>query len=92
MVRLDEWRTDVLRRNLGARLDLNPEAEGGAHDGRSLCVLDLRPECRSRAIHPKAMPVILTEREKWDSWLHEPWTEANVLQRTLRDELLQLEA
>lgn len=42
-------------------------------------------------IHPKAMPVILTEPDEWEVWLGAPWAEAKVLQRPLADELLELD-
>lgn len=41
-------------------------------------------------IHPKAMPVILTEAAETEVWLCAPWSEANSLQRPLQDELLEL--
>jgi putative SOS response-associated peptidase YedK len=39
-------------------------------------------------IHPKAMPVILTEPAEWDAWLTAAWNEAKVLQRPLSETLL----
>ena len=41
-------------------------------------------------IHDKAMPVILTEADEWQTWLSAPWAEAAKLQRPLPDDLLQL--
>ncbi|KPF78340.1 hypothetical protein IP88_04095 [alpha proteobacterium AAP81b] len=44
------------------------------------------------AIHPKAMPVILTERDQWETWLTAPWPEACKLQRPLPDGTLNIVA
>ena len=41
------------------------------------------PNAEVRAIHPKAMPVILTEPAEIDAWLQTPWGEADALQRLL---------
>jgi putative SOS response-associated peptidase YedK len=41
-------------------------------------------------IHPKAMPVILTEMAEIEAWLSNPWSEAKALQRPLQDSLLRL--
>ncbi len=43
-------------------------------------------------VHPKAMPVILTELEEWETWLRAPWAEAAPLQRPLADGALTLVA
>lgn len=44
------------------------------------------------AIHPKAMPVILTDPAQCDLWLGAKWAEAKVLQRPLPDGALQIVA
>lgn len=41
-------------------------------------------------IHPKAMPVLLTEPEEIEAWLTAPWEEARALQRPLPDHLLTI--
>lgn len=42
------------------------------------------------AIHPKAMPVILTEQDELDTWMNEPWDSAEALQRPLPDGALEI--
>lgn len=44
------------------------------------------------AIHPKAMPVILTEPEEVERRLTAPWVKATGLQRPLRDGALRIVA
>ena len=44
------------------------------------------------AIHPKAMPVILTQTDQIDAWLTLPVTEALQMQKPLRDGALKIVA
>lgn len=48
------------------------------------------PNAEVRAVHPKAIPVILTTAEDWETWLAGPWAEAKKLQRALPDGSLRL--
>jgi len=43
-----------------------------------------------KAVHPKAMPVILTDPRDWETWLSAPIEIASQLQRPLPDEALGL--
>ena len=43
------------------------------------------PNAEVAAIHPKAMPVILTDAGEWEAWLSALWAEAAKLQRPLPD-------
>ena len=52
--------------------------------------LTTEPNAEVGAIHPKAMPVILTERDEWEMWLTAPWAAAAALQRSLPDGSLQI--
>jgi len=43
-----------------------------------------------KAVHPKAMPVVLTEPAEIETWLAAPWAEATALQRPLADGRLKI--
>lgn len=50
--------------------------------------LTTEPNAEVGAVHPKAMPVILTQPSEWETWLSAPWSDASKLQRPLADRSL----
>jgi putative SOS response-associated peptidase YedK len=50
------------------------------------------PNAEVAPVHPKAMPVILTDPQDWRRWLTAPAAEALTLQRPLPDGLLRIVA
>jgi putative SOS response-associated peptidase YedK len=55
--------------------------------------LTTEPNAEVRAVHPKAMPAILTHPDEIEIWMTADWSEASGLQRPLPDgALMQVEA
>jgi putative SOS response-associated peptidase YedK len=55
-------------------------------------ILTTAPNREVGEVHPKAMPVILTEAAEREAWLRAPWPEAARLQRPLADGALRIVA
>lgn len=70
------------------RVDVSKEAQGGRDNERPLRL----PNAVVEPVHPKAMPVILTEPDEVDVWLSAPAEEAMKLQRPLVDDALTVVA
>jgi putative SOS response-associated peptidase YedK len=65
----------------------------GATTDALFAFLTCEPNRVVGTIHPKAMPVILSDADGWQTWLTAPWSQAQKLQRPLPDnELVLLEA
>lgn len=62
----------------------------GATKDDLFAFLTCDPNAEVAAIHPKAMPVILTDPNEWKAWLAVPWAEAVKLQRPLPDGALEV--
>lgn len=54
--------------------------------------LTTEPNAEVGGVHPKAMPVLLTEAGECETWLAAPWSEAAKLQRPLPDGALTVVA
>lgn len=54
--------------------------------------LTTEPNAEVKAIHPKAMPVILTTPEQCETWMTAEWPIASYLQRALPDDSLTIVA
>ena len=54
--------------------------------------LTTEPNQEVGAVHPKAMPVILTTPDELDTWLAAPWSDARGLQKPLPDGALRIVA
>ncbi len=52
--------------------------------------LTTEPNAEVAKVHPKAMPVILTDPAEWETWLTADWDDAKALQRSLPDRALKL--
>ena len=73
-------------------LDLDPQLADGEVTADLFGFLTADANQEVGAVHPKAMPVILTHEEELEAWMAAPWTEAVRLQRPLPDGALRIVA
>ncbi|MBB1493195.1 SOS response-associated peptidase [Paracoccus sp. MC1854] len=66
------------------------KVKDGATTDDLFAFLTTTPNAEVASVHPKAMPVILTEPAEWLTWMSAPWSEARLLQRPLVDGTLEL--
>ena len=78
--------------HLEISLDVGPEVQGRRDHQRPLRVPHCGAERRRSAIHPKAMPVVLTTPQEVENWMTAPPDEALKLQRPLPDGSLRIVA
>lgn len=62
----------------------------GEQDFELFAFLTCQPNGVVAPIHPKAMPVVLTEPEEIETWMTAPWEIARELQRPLPDDMLMI--
>ena len=84
---LDRARRDapaaLFRRHLD-QLDVDPEGQEGEITNDLYAFLTTDPNAEVGAVHPKAMPVILTTPAEVETWMTAPTEEALKLQRPVR--------
>lgn len=71
-------------------MDLGAEGKEGETCNDLYAFLTTEPNAEVGAIHPKAMPAILTTPEEVETWMTAPADEALKLQRPLADGALKI--
>lgn len=89
---LDESRPLAFFAGISTRWTSVRKMKEGPTTNDLFAFLTTEPNCEVGAIHPKAMPVILTTPEEIDRWMTAPTEEALRLQRPLVDGALRIVA
>lgn len=87
---LDESRPLAAFAGIWTRWTSVRKAKEGEVTADVFAFLTTEPNAEVGAVHPKAMPVVLTSREEVETWLRAPATEALGLQRPLPDGALRI--
>lgn len=82
----------VLCRPARSRVEFDAKGQRGRSDDRPFGILTCDPAAEVKAIHPKAMPVILTSAEEIDIWLSVAWEEVATVRGPLQDGALRIVA
>ena len=86
----DETRPLAVFAGIWTRWTSTRKVKEGETTNDIFAFLTTEPNMEIGAIHPKAMPVILTNRENIDIWMNAPAREALRLQRPLADDVLKI--
>ena len=89
---LDESRPLAAFAGIWTRWTSVRKAKEGEVTADIFAFLTTEPNAEVGAIHPKAMPVVLTSPDEIEQWLRAPVTEALALQRPLLDGALRIVA